>query len=128
MTQKQAEQNQLFIWEVTQENVKNFCDALKKEDVLPLYTEIRTRFEKPYSHHIRQWWMEWCEENAEFVAEKKGARYGYKKLYDEQVLKTQEAQDERDSIIESSRNLASWLEKRSPLLWKEWVEHDRDTF
>jgi hypothetical protein len=128
MTQKQQQQTQPLLFEVREDTVKGLCNDYKNRDLLPLYTEIRTQFDKPYSHSIRQYWMEWCEENAEFVADKKGARYGYKKLYEEQVMKTQEAQDERDSIIASSRALASWLETRSPILWKEWLEHESGTF
>jgi hypothetical protein len=128
MTQKQQQQSPPLLFEVREDTVKGLCNDLKNQDKLPLLTEIRDQFETPYSYHIRQYWLEWCEENAEFVADKKGARYGYKKLYEEQVMKTQEAQDERDSIIASSRALASWLETRSPLLWKEWLEYERDTF
>ena len=128
MTQKQVEQKAPLLFEVRQDTVKRLCNDLKNQGILPLLTEIRDRFDKPYSYFIRQYWLEWCEENKEFVAEKKGARYGYKALYEEQVMKTQAAQDERDSIIASSRKLADWLETRSPLLWKEWLEYDRDTF
>ena len=113
--------------QVSQENVWRLCDEEKAEGRVPQYTQIRRKFISPYSHLIQRYWAEWTAENEEFVASKKGSKYGYKKLYEQSLERADRLEAALHATTKTTMELLHWLQNTHPTVYKEWERKVSDT-
>lgn len=112
---------------VCQASVWGLCQEYQRRGEVPQITVIRDQFDKPHSLHIQRHWSEWMRHNREWVASKKGAKYGYKRLYQESLEQVDKLNDSVEATLSKLASVTEWLEEYHPGVFEGLVSSGRFT-